>query len=299
MTASGRLLTARRQAEALAAPLPPLAVEARRIAATVALGVHGRRRPGVGETFWEYRPHRAEDGAGRIDWRRSARSDALYVRENEHEASQTVLFWRDGRPGMDAGPERDGTTKRARASVLMIALADLLTRGGERVAVIGESAAARSGRIGFERVAHRLADGPGALDSLAAAGAQRFSRLVVASDFYDDLDVWRDRLAGLAARGAQGVVLQVTAGEEEEFPFTGREAIRAPDASGSAAGSERIFGRIQSVRASYQRRLAAQRAGLRDLARRLGWGFVSSRTDAPATPALLALYAALSPEPQL
>ncbi len=45
----------RQRAEALAATLPPLLVAAERVAATVAQGVHGRRRAGMGESFWQFR----------------------------------------------------------------------------------------------------------------------------------------------------------------------------------------------------------------------------------------------------
>ena len=42
------------RAELLAERLPPLLVAAERVAMTVAQGVHGRRRVGVGETFWQF-----------------------------------------------------------------------------------------------------------------------------------------------------------------------------------------------------------------------------------------------------
>ena len=61
------------RANAASHTLPPLLVEAERIAATVMQGVHGRKRAGPGESFWQYRalrlwrfnqPHRlAEIGA--------------------------------------------------------------------------------------------------------------------------------------------------------------------------------------------------------------------------------------------
>ncbi len=63
-----------RRAEALAARLPPLLVAAERVAATVAQGVHGRRRSGRGDSFWQFRHFVSGDALARIDWRRSARS---------------------------------------------------------------------------------------------------------------------------------------------------------------------------------------------------------------------------------
>src|ERR1700748_2035802 len=88
------------EADALGAGLPPLMVAADRLAASVSLGVHGRKRAGIGETFWQFRRYYNED-ATRIDWRQSAKSQQLFVREREWEAAQTVLFWSDAGPDMN------------------------------------------------------------------------------------------------------------------------------------------------------------------------------------------------------
>ena len=95
------LAALRQRAEEAAAALPPLLVAAERVAATVAQGVHGRRRVGQGETFWQFRQYQPGDAASRIDWRESAKSQRLYVRETEWEAAQSVWLWRDGSASMD------------------------------------------------------------------------------------------------------------------------------------------------------------------------------------------------------
>ena len=65
------------RAEALGAHLPPLVVEAERVASTVMQGVHGRRRSGMGDSFWQVRPYLAGDAASRVDWRQSATAERL------------------------------------------------------------------------------------------------------------------------------------------------------------------------------------------------------------------------------
>ena len=91
------------RAEQLASTLPPLLVAADRVAATVAQGVHGRRRVGQGETFWQFRQYQPGDAPQRIDWRESAKSQRLFVRETEWEAAQSVWLWRDTSASMDYG----------------------------------------------------------------------------------------------------------------------------------------------------------------------------------------------------
>src|SRR3979411_963418 len=79
-------------ARTLAESMPRLILEARRIAATVIHGLHGRKRAGPGENFWQYRRFLSGEPARRVDWRRSARDEHLYVREQEWEDAHTV--WR-------------------------------------------------------------------------------------------------------------------------------------------------------------------------------------------------------------
>src|SRR3546814_16205053 len=86
-------LPLRHRAEQLAATLPPLLVAAERVAATVAQGVHGRRRVGQGETFWQYRHYDFGDQPQSNDWRQSAKSDMLFVRQLEWEGAQSVWLW--------------------------------------------------------------------------------------------------------------------------------------------------------------------------------------------------------------
>jgi len=128
-----------RQNEALglARRLPSLVVAAKEIASSVMHGVHGRRRAGTGETFWQFRPFVTGESTTRIDWRRSARDDRLYVREREWEAAHTVWVWIDRSDSMGFASTLALQPKSDRAIVLGLAAADLLVRGGERVGLLG------------------------------------------------------------------------------------------------------------------------------------------------------------------
>jgi len=189
-----------------------------------------RRRPGQGETFWQYRNYQPSDSANQIDWRRSARGDQVYIRENEWEAANTVYFWRDGSDGMDWSSSKKLPTKRNRATVLCMAMTSLLIRAGERCAVMGESERARSGRVGQERIARTLARSEGPTRNLDA-DIPAFARLVIASDFLEPPELWRERLARLSGRPAKGILLHIIDPAEREFPFKGRVQLRIPGLS--------------------------------------------------------------------
>lgn len=277
----------RQDADRLAAGYPALLAEADRVAALVAAGVHGRRRAGQGETFWQYRPYDTSDSANRIDWRRSARGDAVFVRDNEWEAANSVYLWRDGSPGMDWRSGKTLPTKRDRASVLGLALMSLLMRGGERCAVLGESERPRAGRVGYERLALRLGQSQGTTASLSGK-LPAHAKLLIASDFLTDPDGWPGRLATLASRPASGVLLHIIDPAEETFPFKGRVEFKTP--GGWLAPY--LLGRAERAQDEYRRRFAAHCARLEDTAGQLGFTVIRHHTDQPPGPALTALYQA-------
>ena len=87
-------------AQALAEGLPKLILAAERLAFVAAPGLHGRRRAGPGEAFWQFRDFRDGDDARRIDWRRSARGDRLYLREREWEAQASLSLQLQDTPSL-------------------------------------------------------------------------------------------------------------------------------------------------------------------------------------------------------
>lgn len=273
-------------AEALGAALPPLVVQAERVAATVMQGVHGRRRPGQGDAFWQFRPYLPGDSAARVDWRQSAKSDRLFVRETEWEAAQTVAVWCQGGPGMEWRSHRDLPTKRVRAELLLLALAALLFRGGERVRLFGLPRAF-TGRGALNALAESL---PRQAESAEDGRIPRHARVVLLGDFLAPLEQTRHRVAALAARSIRGHLVQVLDPAEETLPFTGRIRFEGPGSADHA-----LVPRVEGVRALYEERLARHRDGLAALAAASGWSFATHRTDHPPEAALLALHRRLAP----
>jgi uncharacterized protein (DUF58 family) len=275
------------RAEALAGRLPPLVVAAERVAATVMQGVHGRRRAGQGDAFWQFRPYAPGDSVNRIDWRQSAKSDRLFLRETEWEAAQSVALWRDAGPTMGWRGGADRPQKGERAEMLLLALASLLLRGGERVRLLGERRA-YAGRGAMASLAEALGrHRPGPADD----GLPRHARAVLFGDFLQPLEETRAAVAALAARGVRGHLLQVLDPAEETLPYAGRIRFE-----GLLAEQPLLLPRVEGVRELYAERLAAHRAGLQAIAAAAGWRFATHRTDAPPEAALLGLWTALAPQ---
>lgn len=283
------------RAEAIGEGLPTLMIAAERVASTVAQGLHGRRRVGVGETFWQYRPHGSHDAANAVDWRRSARSDDLFVRETEWEASQSVWMWTDRSASMDYAGSKSLPTKGDRAALLMLASAAALFRGGERVGLIGMDRRAVGGRSGLRRFAERfLAEGDRNATMPASVDLPSHSHGLLFGDFLSPVEDWRKRFNEFAEQRIKGLAVQVMDPSEETLPFKGRARFLGMEDEG-----EMIAERVESLRDGYTRRLAAHRDALRHAARAAGWEILVHHTDHPAEQAMMAIYIALSQDRHL
>jgi uncharacterized protein (DUF58 family) len=281
----------RETAETLSQRLPALLVEADRVAATVAPGIHGRRRTGMGETFWQFRAYQAGDAAGEIDWRQSARSRGLFVREQEWEAAESVWLWCDLSRSMSFRSGQALPPKWERAALLALALASLLVRGGERVALLGAGPRPAGGRFGLEQFARCLGQAAAAREPMPPpTPLPRSARLVLLSDFLHPLDGLGARLGGFAASGCRGSVLQVLDPAEEMLPYEGRILFEGMEQEGAA-----LIDNVGGVRARYVELMRAHREALAALCGRQGWRFAAHRTDKGAELALLTLAGMLAP----
>lgn len=287
-TSSSDLLS---RAQSRAALVPDCMVEAKRIANTVIAGWHGRRKRGIGENFWQFRPYAEGESLSRIDWRRSARDDHTYVRDREWEAAHTVWLWADLSPSMMYKSTFGAVSKESRALVLMLALAELLARSGERIGCPGimEPVSARNAA---ERLATAVMHAPLTAGLPETAMIRGHSDIVLIGDFLDDAQNVMDRIAPLARRGLRGHVVEIADPAEETFPYSGRTEFTDPE-----TGEKLVAGRAETVRDDYRRAYLLRREMLGDGLRRLGWNFVLHRTDHLASEALVAVHGYLSGMP--
>src|SRR5258708_17116289 len=209
--------------------MPRLTLEARKIAAPVLHGLHGRRRSGSGENFWQFRRYVSGEEARRIDWRRSARDDNLYVREREWEAAHTIWIWPDRSPSMTFTSKLARESKRDRALTIGFALAEVLVEAGERVGMPGLTRPTGS-RAVIERMAEAIIHDPRERPSLPTGFAPAaLSEVVVLSDLWSPIEEIRATLTQLSANGSQGHLVQVVDPAEETFPYSGRIEFTEPE----------------------------------------------------------------------
>ena len=280
----------RTRAEGLASVLPPLLAEAEHLASTVMLGAHGRRRAGMGDEFWQYRPIAQGDEARMIDWRRSARSDVHFVREKEWQAAQSVVIWVDGSKSMGFTGDKNRATKADRARLLALALSVLLVRGGERVGLSNLGAPPRGGPVHLVRLAEaqtgELSDADYGLPE--TPGLPFHARALLLSDFMGDNSGVEAALGKAADRGVRGALVQVLDPVEESFPFDGRTIF---ESMGGTLSHETL--KAGELKGRYLERLAERKDRLERLCREAGWLYTCHQTGDSANAALLWIYAAL------
>jgi uncharacterized protein (DUF58 family) len=280
--------TLRHESAALSARLPSLIIAARNVAQTVRHGVHGRRRAGSGETFWQFRPFVSGEPSSRVDWRRSAREERAFVREREWEAAHTVWLWFDRSASMQFGSSLAQTTKIDRAAVIALAFADLCVRSGERAGLLGLTRPLASQGV-IESFAEALATderlhGPSQSALPPSAPTAARSLVMLVGDFLGEPEETERVLRAISADGAVGEIVLIADPIEETYPFSGNVEFVHP------TGAMRLVSpSAQAMRDAYLARLARHRDALRNICSSLGWGVSLHRTDTSAAEVLLAL----------
>ena len=287
-----RALTLQR-ARHRASLLPDLLVDAKRITNTVMAGWHGRRRRGIGETFWQYRPYQQGETLARIDWRRSARDNHTYVRDLEWEAAHTIWIWVDQSPSMLFKSRTARTSKQERALIVAIAMADLLSSAGERIGYPGVLAP-RSSRNGAERLATALmnADTPPDQPFPDLSMVRRYSEVLIVSDFLRPMAQCEALLDMIARQNARPHLVEIADPAEEDFPYRGRTEFLDPE-----TGERITSGRAQDWLEDYKRLRAAGRQTMRQRAQAMGGSYSISRTDHLASETLVRLHGFFSGNP--
>ncbi len=290
---TGAVRQATGSARSLADAMPRLILEARRVASTVIHGLHGRRRAGPGENFWQYRRFMSGEPAQNVDWRRSARDDHLYVREREWEASHTIWIWPDRSPSMVFASALVTDSKLERALVVAFALAEVLVQGGERVGVPGLLRPTASRNV-IEKMAEAILHDASERASLPPSFAPSpLAEIVMLSDLWSPIGEVQGMIAQLSATGAHGHVVQIVDPAEEAFPYSGRVEFIEPEGAGSITA-----GRAETWRNDYIGLVARHRAAIRAETDRRGWSFAVHRTDRPASELLLVLHSRMGTNAQ-
>ncbi|MEO0342913.1 MAG: DUF58 domain-containing protein [Pseudomonadota bacterium] len=283
-------LKLRAEAETLSNGFPTLMAAAHQLSAMAVLGPHGRKRPGMGAEFWQYRMADQTDGLRDIDWRRSARSDERFVRQTELNVAQSLSLWVDQGASMDFSSSQQHHSKAFRAEVLGLSTALLMAKSGERTGLLNDAEPAKIGLSQVEKMAISLAlaDRSSEYHAPEKRDLQPGSHVLFLSDFLGDWDHIVRGVANAAQQKVNGILVQILDPVEEEFPFSRRVLFES--VSGGIQHETKEAG---SLRERFLKRLQDRQNALRSFARNTGWQVLLHRTDRSALDALRWIFLAM------
>jgi uncharacterized protein (DUF58 family) len=168
----------------------------------------------------------------------------------------------------------------------------LLTRGGERIGLIGTDAQRpAAGESQLRRMALSLTRTGADRPDFGAPPKAPFTpggKVVFLSDFLGPLDGVAAAAKSAASVGLGGAFMQILDPTEESFPFDGRMIFQS---MGGAIDHETQ--RARGLAEAYRRRLAERRDELDALARSCGWRMTAHHTDVSPRRGLIWLYGAV------
>ncbi|KEG19275.1 DUF58 domain-containing protein [Bartonella bacilliformis] len=263
------------------ANIPYCLLQARLIANTMITGWHSQRKHGNGENFWQFRLYTEGEPITRIDWRRSARGKNTYLREYEWEMAQTVWIWPDQSASMQYCSRFSKSSKGNYAIILSLALATLLARSGEHIAIPDLMAPTMTSNVA-ERMALALIHYQDENPFPNFSTITRFSQVIIISDFLDHPEMIIQNLGALAAKQVNVHLIEVADPAEESFPYTGRTEFFDPETK-----EKILLGRAEHLREDYCNLYQARRQELINFCSHQGWTYYVSKTDRPLTEIIL------------
>ncbi|WP_332060529.1 DUF58 domain-containing protein [Bartonella sp. CB74] len=263
--------------------MPYCLLQARLIANTLITGWHGRRKRGNGENFWQFRPYVAGESITHIDWRRSARDEHTYLREHEWEMTQTVWIWPDQSASMHYCSRFSQISKGNHAIILSLALATLLARSGEYIAIPNLMPPTMTSNV-IERMALALTNYQAENSFPDFSTITRFSHIIIISDFLDHPEKIIQQLAALSAKQVTAHLVEIADPAEEYFPYKGRTEFFDPETKEKC-----VLGKAESLREHYCKLYQKRRQELANFCSRQGWNYHVSPTDRPLTEVILQL----------
>ena len=264
------------KAEEQAETLSSVLFKAKQHADHIISGGHASKKSGMGEDFWQFKEYSPNDRPQDIDWRQSAKTDHVFIRQKEWQKAQKNFFWCASYAGMDYKSRHAQYNKRDTASILLLSLAFGMINADEQIGLYGQSRTRRGDNAVLRLGEHFLYD----KSDLKLPNTQSFipprgSTLIAAGDFLSDLDEIKHSFSELKSGIDNGLIIQVLDPDEMDLDFSGRIKFETFDTSDSE-----LINHIPSVRTKYKARIEAHIAELKALCIKNDWSYILHLTDA-------------------
>lgn len=271
--------------------LPALRAEAEKAVASVLHGDHAQSKPGMGEKFWQYREYVPGDRPQDIDWRQSAKTEHVFIRQREWQTTQTSILWCSQNPSMHFRSHAKYPTKQEAARILSLALGILMTRAGEQIGAFGARKTGRSENA-LQDLTLKLTEdirSTAPLPDPDLYDLPRHAFFFQIGDYLEPLEVIEENFKQFSSQSAGGFVLQILDPAELSLPYSGRVLFRDKN------NAQRIDN-VASIRHAYQERISKHNHALHQLCKEHHWHRTLHRTDMSYAQTLRNIWSIMSHE---
>lgn len=282
----------RHSAEEAGASLSALRIDAENAVASVLHGEHAQSKPGMGEKFWQYREYVPGDRPQDIDWRQTAKTEHVFIKQKEWQTPQSVIFWCNQSASMDFRSKDKIPHKIDVARIFTLAMALIMLRSGEKVGIFGSRKVGRSENTLLD-IEMKLTEDIRSTLPLADYSMYdlpQHASFVQIGDFLEPLDLIEHNFKQFSGRCSGGFVIQVLDPAELDLPYDGRVLFEDGNAN------RQQIDNVGSVRAAYKKRIREHNAALQQLCKENQWHYIQHRTDQDIKETLMNIRAALSYE---
>lgn len=252
-------------------------------------GQHGQKRSGSGSDFWQYREYREGDAAHSIDWRKSARSDGYFVKEQEWQKSQQVSIWFSHDHSMDFKHSDSPLTKKQYAAIISYILCAKFVHAGETVSFLNGYIKNCNGAAKLNNLAHSLTSTNPPLNSQQFGLKNAYPVLI--ADFWEKPHLIEDKIKNLTANNYCGLILQIIDPAELDLPYKGRVKLTDEYSDHEDTG---ILNKIENIRDEYKQRILAHNKLVQEIAHKYGCQYICVDTHSPMSEACMNIYQAIT-----
>lgn len=277
------VLNLRPEAEKAAAQIPDIKQLAVQSAYHILHGANPQRKAGAGESFWQFREYQPGDVPREIDWRQSAKTDRIYIRQSEHYTAQICLFW--AKRNIDMAFQSSGTpySKAQAASVLSLALALLHSRAGEMIGFAGQGRPGHSEKT-LQTFEHSLGEND-ASTLPSSLNLPKNAAFYALSDFLETPEEIEATFSPLSGRTKNAWLIQVLDPAEIALPYAGRVLFED-----MAESHKMLVNNAVDIRAEYKQRIQNHMLTIRELCSKWGWRYAMHPTDRAFTHTLRTIW---------
>tara|TARA_B100000686_G_scaffold305938_1_gene344918 strand:+ start:33334 stop:34209 length:876 start_codon:yes stop_codon:yes gene_type:complete len=275
------------QAEKLASITPNLSIKANKLANTVWEGIHNRNKAGIGENFWQFKKYEYGDPIHLIDWKKSAKSENIFIQEQELSTIQNINIWRDTSNSMKYSSNKNIDTKINIADLITLTLSIILIKNGERVRLNSLNSMNFNGEEAIKIITNEIKSKiPNKFQSNPnIEEIKNGSTCIFISDFLYNTEITDQTIKNLSSRNISGLLIHITDPAEKNFPYSGRINF-----NGLEGEDPYLIGNANAIKKDYIGAFNTHSKKIKKIAQSFRWNYFMHVTNENLVKLMIKIY---------